>query len=322
MIEKAEIASIMSSVSKVVREYVAKYVSEQLATVSELIDDLQGQIKAMPAGPQGPPGPQGEHGIAGPQGAPGINGKDGAIGERGIQGPQGERGEKGEPGEKGEIGLKGDNGLSIVGEPGQKGDPGRQGPMGDRGEPGLVGDRGEKGIDGKDGRDGRDGKDGKDGEHGRDVLDLEILPAIDPAKTYARGTFAKHAGGLVRMGLSGWDTVVDGVAGFIIEQQGDRDFCFKAQLTSGAVSELLIHVPFLIYRDIHKDGTEYQRGDVVVADNSSWHCQKDGTKARPGNSPDWRLIARKGYPGKDGERGPEGPRGRDLTKADLTGVRS
>ena len=63
--------------------------------------------------------------------------------------------------------------------------------------------------------------------------------------------------------------------------------------------------------------SEYAKGDTVTYDNSAWICKAESTDARPGISPDWRLLARKGSNGRDGkdgapgERGPIGPAGKD-----------
>ncbi|ECM5623126.1 phage gp6-like head-tail connector protein, partial [Salmonella enterica subsp. enterica] len=59
---------------------------------------------------------------------------------------------------------------------------------------------------------------GRDGEDGRDALSLEILPFIDEGKSYPRGSYATHNGGLWRAyekthGMRGWECLVDGVAG-------------------------------------------------------------------------------------------------------------
>jgi len=114
--------------------------------------------------------------------------------------------------------------LDSLPEP-ERGPPG---PMGERGEAGAAGPVGKDGIDGRDGRDGKDGRhgdDGPEGQPGRDAIDIEILPGIDDDKTYMRGTWAQHRGGLVRAvrntdkvsGKSdivscGWVAVVNGIA--------------------------------------------------------------------------------------------------------------
>lgn len=41
-------------------------------------------------------------------------------------------------------------------------------------------------------------KDGKDGVDGKDALQIEIQPSIDFEKSYPRGTFAVHKGGVIR----------------------------------------------------------------------------------------------------------------------------
>ena len=41
-------------------------------------------------------------------------------------------------------------------------------------------------------------RDGAPGADGRDALQLEVLPAVDEQKSYTRGTYAKHVGGLWR----------------------------------------------------------------------------------------------------------------------------
>lgn len=55
--------------------------------------------------------------------------------------------------------------------------------------------------------------------------------------------------------------------------------------------------PTMIYRDVFKDGSEYQQGDVVTWAGSLWHCNK-ATTAKPGTE-DWTLAAKKGRDGKD-----------------------
>ncbi|EFT4822202.1 phage portal protein, partial [Escherichia coli] len=54
-------------------------------------------------------------------------------------------------------------------------------------------------------------------QDGRDATALEILPAIDDQKSFPRGTYATHQGGLWRAyekthGMRGWECLVDGVA--------------------------------------------------------------------------------------------------------------
>jgi hypothetical protein len=55
--------------------------------------------------------------------------------------------------------------------------------------------------------------------------------------------------------------------------------------------------PTMIYRDVFKEGTEYQQGDVVTWAGSLWHCNK-ATTEKPGTE-SWTLAAKKGRDGKD-----------------------
>ena len=81
----------------------------------------------------------------------------------------------------------------------------------------------------------------RDGEDGRDALALELLPFIDEGKSYPRGSYATHNGGLWRAyekthGMRGWECVVDGVAGVDIERSDQRRFTLT-------VNRLFLNLP-------------------------------------------------------------------------------
>lgn len=195
-------------------------------------------------------------------------------------GPPGERGEKGDPGNPGSDGKDGKDGSD-----------GKDGKSGEKGD---QGDRGEKGTDGKDGRDGRDGKDGRDGLDGKDALEIDVLPAIDPEKSYQKGVFASDKGGIWRCkGGKDWDCLVDGVADVEIDYDGERSFKIKSIRSSGKVEEKTFTVPALIYRNVYKAGQFYTKGDTVTCAGSLWHCNED-TEDRPGTSKSWTLCTKKG----------------------------
>lgn len=294
MIEAEDIAILMKSVAGVMKEYVGA----AIGALTGRVDEVEKQIKEIPAGPKGEKGDPGE-----------------SI--------KGERGEKGDTGEPGVMGPRG-----SIGDPGA---PGLKGERGEKGDPGLTG---EKGIDGKDGRDGRDAvaKDGRDGDPGRDALQIEILPLIDPMKSYPRGTFAKREGGLVRAirnttplsgeptaDHNGWEMIIDGIAHMKGKRSENlREFSICIRMASGEELELPFTIPAMIYRGIFKNGTEYVQGDVVTDDGCAWHCNAESTTTRTFNSPDWTMMVRKGSAGKDGtngqrgDTGPQGPPGRDL----------
>ncbi len=333
-----------------VAEATTRYVSDVIATLSkrfdQRFDQLDDQIKQIPAGPQGE---KGEPGLPGEsiKGEPGEHGEKGEKGDKGEagwggQGDKGERGEKGDPGEsiQGERGERGESGQK--GEKGDTGTPGERGLPGERGEDGLtvIGEKGEKGLDGKDGRDGREGKDGRDGAPGRDALEIDVLSTIDEAKSYPRGTFASFRNGFLRARMNtspigegsleecGWDIIVNGWAPPEFEQGEDpREVVITWRQTSGTPTVFKAYIPFPLYRDIWRDTETYRKGDTVTRDGSLWHCNTDQTKVPPGtpNTKDWTLCVKHGRDGKpglngkDGERGKDGPPGRDLTQVDFNG---
>lgn len=181
----------------------------------------------------------------------------------------------------------------------------------------------------KDGKDGVDGKsvdaeevrkmiadevakvrplDGKNGMDGRDALSLEIMPAIDLEKSYARGTYAKHAGGLWRSfetthGLRGWECIVEGIASLEIAQDGAKGFRTVATLSSGMQIEKSIELPVTVYRGVFKDGETYTAGDLATWGGSVWHCTESTDEKPSENSKAWTLAVKKGRDGKDGKNG-------------------
>ena len=203
---------------------------------------------------------------------------------------------------------------------------------------GINGKDGQSGRDGIDGKDGAsvsledvqklidaevtkrmaliqlpvDGMNGKDGQPGRDAAHIEILPGIDESKSYQRGTYAKHNGGLWRsfeqtFGYKGWECIVDGVANLSIEQEGERGFKAIASLSSGTITEKSITMPVSIYRGVWKSGI-YEQGDNVTWGGSQWHCE-EATEDKPGEagSKGWRLSVKCGRNGKDGINGKDAP---------------
>ena len=202
-------------------------------------------------------------------------------------------------------------------------------------ERGLVGKDGRdgvNGIDGEPGAKGTDGRDGRDGEAGRDAALIEPLATINSERSYPRGTWAKHAGGLwlartTTDGMSGWDCIVDGIAEITsISADDPRHFAIRLSTTSGKVLELPFFMPTPVWRGVWSE-REFEHGDLVTYDGSIWHCER-ATKAKPGtqtSAPDWKLCTKKGRDGKDGEKGVKGDRGddgrpgRDLTSMNLDG---
>lgn len=146
---------------------------------------------------------------------------------------------------------------------------------------------------------------GKDGEDGRDAMSLEILPFIDEGKSYPRGSYATHNGGLWRAyekthGMRGWECLVDGVAGVDIQRSEQRSFTLTVNRTSGARETKTFDVPVMIYQGVFKSGQEYIPGDTVTWGGSLWHCDET-TQDKPGEngSKGWTLAAKRGRDGRD-----------------------
>ena len=146
---------------------------------------------------------------------------------------------------------------------------------------------------------------GKDGADGRDALTLEVLPFIDEEKSYQRGSYATHNGGLWRAyekthGMRGWECLVDGVAGIDIQHSEQRCFTLTVNRTSGTSETKTFDVPVMIYQGVFKTGQEYLPGDTVTWGGSLWHCDEQ-TQDKPGEagSKGWTLAAKRGRDGRD-----------------------
>jgi hypothetical protein len=217
----------------------------------------------------------------------------GERGEPGLVGPQGLQGERGADGLNGRDGIDGKDGLSAY-------DIAKA--------HGYAGSELEwlQSIHGKDGASGRDGRDGKDGEAGRDALQIDILPAIDEARSYPRGTYARVRGCIAKsvrqtgplgddLAAAGWQVLIDGLQDVQMEMAEDmRSFRISMCWGSGAVVQRSFKLPGMLYRDVWSKERAYDTGDVVTYGGQMWVCLKDETADQPGTSPAWRLSVRKG----------------------------
>ncbi|MEH3577790.1 hypothetical protein POW01_01910 [Enterobacter cloacae] len=135
---------------------------------------------------------------------------------------------------------------------------------------------------------------------GRDALQIELEPCIDEKKSYPRGTYATHKGGLWRSyqktdGMRGWECIVDGISGINIKQDEERIFTISLEKASGLVEEKAFSIPVTIYRDVFKAGKAYEPGDTVTWAGSLWHCNETTTD-KPGEpgTKGWTLAVKKG----------------------------
>lgn len=141
-------------------------------------------------------------------------------------------------------------------------------------------------------------------EDGRDAIDVEILPAIEEAKQYPRGTYAAHRGGLWKSyerthGMRGWECIVDGIDGVSVTQDGDREFSVKLMKSSGQEVAQKFALPIQIYKGVHKDGEAYDAHDNVTWAGSQWTSTKAENTDKPGSSDAWTLCVKAGRNGKD-----------------------
>ncbi|EED1743578.1 phage portal protein, partial [Escherichia coli O157:H7] len=88
-------------------------------------------------------------------------------------------------------------------------------------------------------------------QDGRDATALEILPAIDDQKSFPRGSYATHQGGLWRAyektyGMRGWECLVDGVADIDVSMTGERSFSVVVRQSSGQRTEKTFSLPVML----------------------------------------------------------------------------
>lgn len=169
----------------------------------------------------------------------------------------------------------------------------------------------------------RDGRDGNNGDPGRDGVQIDVLPAVDTARSYPRATYAHHAGGSVRSfrtttpgdvtESNGWAVEADGIAEISVQLAEDgRTVGFAFLRTSGAVEIHKVKPPVVLDRGLYSRDKTYEHGDGVTWDGSFWIAQKDGLtgiEPREGAAEgSWRLSVKKGRKGADavlpGDRSP------------------
>lgn len=143
------------------------------------------------------------------------------------------------------------------------------------------------------------------GADGRDALQIEILPGIEAEKSYPRGTYATHSGGLWRSfektaGMRGWECLVDGISAVDVANDDERMFTVTVTRASGACETKTFGIPVMIYRGVFKSEGIYQPGDTVTWGGSLWHCDET-TADKPGElgSKGWTLATKRGRDGKD-----------------------
>lgn len=136
---------------------------------------------------------------------------------------------------------------------------------------------------------------------GRDAVQIDILPAIDTAKSYPRGSYARHAGGVWKAyrdtdGMHGWECVLRGVKSLAVAMADERTLTVTTELSDGEPTAQTISIPTVLDRGPHVEGKIYEPGDAVTYGGSLWIAQKSAPTGRPGDegSEGWRLAVRRG----------------------------
>jgi len=96
---------------------------------------------------------------------------------------------------------------------------------------------------------------------------------------------------------------VDGKDGASLESlrveaiDGGRVLLFSVRI-NGVVTEHKVITAMMIDRGIYSAGVTHAEGDVVTHSGSCWVAQQS-TSEKPGESPHWRLMVKKGRDGRD-----------------------
>jgi len=208
------------------------------------------------------------------EGKAGVDGKDGA---EGPQGPAGERGADGTPGKDAPApGLEQlASAINAINEfPALVSDAVSSYLAAN---PPPAGKDGRDGVDGKDGAAGAVGPQGNKGEarDGRDGLPgVPGLPGVD---------------GKDGLGIDDYEVVMEDDGRHEVRRwkRGDE-----------VVKEIRIKHAWPLYREVWQP-KGYDKGDIVTCSNESWIAVADNSDKPPSAS--WRLMARKGRDGRDGQ---------------------
>jgi len=108
-----------------------------------------------------------------------------------------------------------------------------------------------------------------DGAPGRDALDIDLMAGIDEQKTYQRGSWATHRGGIWRAhsttdGMRGWECVVDGITSYSFEQVDARNCLAVAEMASGKVTKKAMVMPTMIYCGVFRDANTTGDGQILL----------------------------------------------------------
>jgi len=120
---------------------------------------------------------------------------------------------------------------------------------------------------------------------------------------YRPGALATHRGGLWQArddtqaepgtGLD-WRLIANGIADLSgsVDENDPRLMTFSMHLASGDQINLEHRLPLPLHRGRYEAGTEYQQGDEVALNGSSWRARETTMTSPPGSA--WLLVAKTG----------------------------
>ncbi len=173
-----------------------------------------------------------------------------------------------------------------------------------------------EGKAGADGKDGAPGNVGPVGPAGKDfdpaamcvAIAAEVAKAVDALPPPVSGRDGRDGlpgvpGAPGDKGIDGKDGL--GIDDYEVELEDDgRTEVRRFKRGGEVVKEIRLRHAWPLYRDVWQ-AKGYAKGDIVTSSNESWIAVSDNSDKPPSAS--WRLMARKGRDGKDGNRPPPDP---------------
>lgn len=168
-------------------------------------------------------------------------------------------------------------------------------------------------------------KDGKDSE----VTAEDFLTLFEAEQAKALLDFERRLQDRLQKAIDRIEKPKDGKDGVGFEDMevlfdGERTVTMKF-VRGEVVKEFPFTLPIPIDRGVWKSGESYARGDSVSFGGSIFIAQRD-TGSKPETDDSWRLSVKRGRDGKDGigikgDKGDPGKNGRDLTQLGTNGER-
>lgn len=167
----------------------------------------------------------------------------------------------------------------------------------------VQGPPGEKGESGEPGEPGKDGSDGADGKDGAGIIDAFISREGHLIASLSDGT-TKDLGEIIGKDGRDGEKGADGKDAFGLDDydewfEDDGRTLVRRFIVGDDFKEFRHQTVLPRYRNVFKDGQNYQRGDIVTFGGIAWHCEKDDTTEKPGVGADWAKMVNKGRDGKN-----------------------